>query len=160
MEKYTSSVMIIIIPFFLAELRLLTFSEYSTKYSTIAIMAPLPCWNVLIWWEDDSQTWEQDCLLVQSGNPTLSHWQSIPKMMIYLANICTKFHSSREWYELMKPLIFWRARQVPTVEGSVKSSTMGSTMVPPTTTNPNCTIGLTSHGIRQRRVYFQSVCNE
>ena len=26
------------------------------------------------------------------------------------ADICTKHTSSREWYELMKPLIFWRAR--------------------------------------------------
>ena len=26
------------------------------------------------------------------------------------ADICTKSRSSREWYELMKPLIFWRHR--------------------------------------------------
>ena len=50
------------------------------------------------------------------------------------ADICTKFRSSREWYELMKPLIFWRAREVPPVEGSVKSSTIGTATVPPTTT--------------------------
>ncbi len=49
------------------------------------------------------------------------------------ADICTKFRSSREWYELMKPLIFWRAREVPQVEGSVKSSTIGTSTVPSNT---------------------------
>ncbi len=50
------------------------------------------------------------------------------------ADICTKFRSSREWYEVMKPLIFWRARndQYPCqqqVEGSDKWSPLADSKV-------------------------------
>ena len=59
------------------------------------------------------------------------------------ADICTKFCSSHEWWygELMKPLIFWHAREAsPVDEGSVKWSPVAAATVPHATTLPS-TVG-------------------
>ena len=46
------------------------------------------------------------------------------------ADILTKFRSSREWYELLKPLIFWRARDDALRSHIVEGSDNRSPSVP------------------------------